>query len=121
LAFAERGQLEGLLRETKMPVHDASGRTRNTQHESGKRNLDYVRRKSPVRKVAVSAVPAVFHADAVSEGKNVWAGFDGESVVCVAATADECRGLYIAWERRQPRAVGGSTPPVKAAKMLTTN
>jgi hypothetical protein len=44
-----------------------------------------------VRKVDVGTVPAVFSADVVGNGRTVWAGFDGERVICVAATADEAR------------------------------
>lgn len=86
-----------------MPDHVAPGsydRRRNA-HATGKANANYVRRKLPVRKVDASSVPEVFNADAISGNGRVWAGFDGERVVCVAANADECRRSYRAWEHRE--------------------
>jgi len=75
------------------------------EHATGKPNPNYIRRKLPVRKVDVSTVPAAFHADAVTRtGRTVWAAFSGERVICIGATADECRRSYLAWELKQPLA-----------------
>jgi len=62
---------------------------------------NYVPRKLPVRKVDVSTVAAVLNPDMVSRnGRTVWAGFDGERVVCLADNADECRALWRGWDMR---------------------
>jgi hypothetical protein len=84
--------------------HQVHGPANRREHATGKPNSNYVRRKLPVQKVDASTVPAVFQADAISRADKVWAGFDGERVVCVGATADECRAKYRTWERRQPLA-----------------
>jgi hypothetical protein len=47
------------------------------------------RQQADVRKVAADSVP---YGDSISRnGTHVWAGFDGERLLCVCATAGEAR------------------------------
>jgi hypothetical protein len=60
--------------------------------------------KPTIRKVPADGVP---YGESISRnGRTVWAGYDGERLVCVAATAPEARRKYREWakhrrERRQ--------------------
>lgn len=73
-------------------------------------------KKPTTRKVPANSVP---YGDSISRnGRTVWAAFDGGTLVAVAATADEVRGLYYrAWSRwwkarlEARRARAGGTPP----------
>lgn len=55
--------------------------TRNSPHTDGP--------KPDVRKVPADSVP--FGEDICRRGTSVWAGFDGDKVICVEATAVEAR------------------------------
>jgi len=89
-------------------IHQAPGTQKRDSHGNKRSDLiNRTRRTLPVRKVPAESVP---YGDSISRnGRTVWAGFDGERVVCAAATADECRVKWIAWKREQDRqaAYGG--------------
>lgn len=54
-----------------------------------------------VRKVPADSVP---YGDSISRnGRIVWAAYDGETLVCVAATAPEARRKYMQWLNRKRR------------------
>lgn len=99
---------QNVQQESYMTIHQAPGAEFDDSHGNSRSdNVNRVRRALPVRKVPADSVP---FGDSISRnGRTVWAGFDGDRVVCIAATSGECRTKWLAWERkrREQAAYGG--------------
>jgi len=89
-----------------MPVHNAPGCGPGGTHKNhGNQISPGKRRPCPltIRKVPADSVP---YGDSISRnGQTVWAAYDGERLLCVAASAEEARrkgmGLWHAESAKQ--------------------
>jgi hypothetical protein len=108
----------GVLRHLTVWIADISSVTgvESMRAEHGHGNQIQTHRAAPRYKPTIRKVPAdsVPYGESISRnGRTVWAAYDGETLVVVAATADEARCKYREVrkarerEERQKRVAGG--------------